>query len=289
MRELSAGTYRFEVTLFEAFMQGNGAEDSIVEALSRAAERYEEFDVLVVIRGGGSQSDLGCFNSYRLCSYLAQFPLPVLTGIGHDKDQSVADLVAAVVLKTPTAVAVSLKDRMEQFEGELDASYRWLSEATRALLHSETERLERAMTALNRLSESGVRTALFRMEQYRDALRHAVAATIERQGARVELSSTRLHHATRFVFSNGLLRIDHLREMLVQRCRDFLNDRSKSLALLEERIAAHDPRRILELGFAIVRGKGRRVADSEALQVGDTIEVEMKNRKLEAVVEKIKS
>ena len=289
MRELSAGTYRFEVTLFEAFMQGNGAEDSIVEALSRAAERYEEFDVLVVIRGGGSQSDLGCFNSYRLCSYLAQFPLPVLTGIGHDKDQSVADLVAAVALKTPTAVAVSLKDRMEQFEGELDASYRWLSEATRSLLHSETERLERAMTALNRLSESGVRTALFRMEQYRDALRHAVAATIERQGARVELSSTRLHHATRFVFSNGLLRIDHLREMLVQRCRDFLNDRSKSLALLEERIAAHDPRRILELGFAIVRGKGRRVADSEALQVGDTIEVEMKNRKLEAVVEKIES
>lgn len=289
MRELSAGTYRFEVTLFEAFMQGNGAEDSIVEALSRAAERYEEFDVLVVIRGGGSQSDLGCFNSYRLCSYLAQFPLPVLTGIGHDKDQSVADLVAAVVLKTPTAVAVSLKDRMEQFEGELDASYRWLSEATRALLHSETERLERAMTALNRLSESGVRTALFRMEQYRDALRHAVAATIERQGARVELSSTRLHHATRFVFLNGLLRIDHLREMLVQRCRDFLNDRSKSLALLEERIAAHDPRRILELGFAIVRGKGRSVADSKALQVGDTIEVEMKNRKLEAVVEKIES
>lgn len=289
MRELSAGTYRFEVTLFEAFMQGNGAEDSIVEALSRAAERYEEFDVLVVIRGGGSQSDLGCFNSYRLCSYLAQFPLPVLTGIGHDKDQSVADLVAAVALKTPTAVAVSLKDRMEQFEAELDASYRWLSEAARALLHSETERLERAMTALNRLSESGVRTALFRMEQYRDALRHAVAATIERQGARVELSSTRLHHATRFVFSNGLLRIDHLREMLVQRCRDFLNDRSKSLALLEERIAAHDPRRILELGFAIVRGKGRSVADSKALQVGDTIEVEMKNRKLEAVVEKIES
>ena len=289
MRELSVGPYRFEVTLFEAFMQGNGAEDSIVEALSRAAERYEEFDVLVVIRGGGSQSDLGCFNSYRLCSYLAQFPLPVLTGIGHDKDQSVVDLVAAVALKTPTAVAVSLKDRMEQFEAELDASYRWLSEAARALLHSETERLERAMTALNRLSESGVRTALFRMEQYRDALRHAVAATIERQGARVELSSTRLHHATRFVFSNGLLRIDHLREMLVQRCRDFLNDRSKSLALLEERIAAHDPRRILELGFAIVRGKGRRVADSEALQVGDTIEVEMKNRKLEAVVEKIES
>lgn len=288
MRELSAGPYRFEVTLFEAFMQGNGAEDSIVEALSEAAQRYEEFDVLVVIRGGGSQSDLGCFNSYRLCSYLAQFPLPVLTGIGHDKDQSVADLVAAVALKTPTAVAVSLKDRMAQFEAELDASYRWLSETVRSLLQSESERLERAMMALNRASEAEVRTALFRMEQYRDALRHTVAATIERYNARVELSSTRLCHATRFAFSNGFLQIGHFRERLVQRCRDFLSDRSKSLALFEERVAAHDPRRILELGFAIVRGKGGG-ANPETLQVGDTIEVEMKNRKLEAVVEKIES
>ena len=288
MRELSAGPYRFEVTLFEAFMQGNGAEDSIVGALSGAAQRYEEFDALVVIRGGGSQSDLGCFNSYRLCSYLAQFPLPVLTGIGHDKDQSVADLVAAVALKTPTAVAVSLKDRMEQFEAELDTSYRWLSEAVRSLLQSESERLERAMMALNRASEAEVRTALFRMEQYRDALRHTVAATIERHNARVELSSTRLCHATRFAFSNGFLQIGHFRERLVQRCRDFLNDRSKSLALFEERVAAHDPRRILELGFAIVRGKGGG-ANPETLQVGDTIEVEMKNRKLEAVIEKIES
>ena len=111
---------------------------------------------------------------------------------------------------------------------------------------------------------------------------------VARHNARVELSSTRLCHATRFAFSNGFLQIGHFRERLVQRCRDFLNDRSKSLALFEERVAAHDPRRILELGFAIVRGKGGG-ANPETLQVGDTIEVEMKNRKLEAVVEKIES
>ena len=83
----------------------------------------------MLIRGGGSQSDLGCFNSYRLCCYLAQFPLPVIAGIGHDKDQSVADLVAAVSLKTPTAVAVYLKNGMAEFDAGLDDMRKELKEA----------------------------------------------------------------------------------------------------------------------------------------------------------------
>ena len=94
--------YRFEVELFDAFMQGPEAARGVDHrALCRVADRLEEFDAVVIIRGGGSRSDLNCFNAYRLCSYIAQFPLPVITGIGHDKDTSVADLVAHTALKTP--------------------------------------------------------------------------------------------------------------------------------------------------------------------------------------------
>ena len=129
MKEISSSPYGFEITLFDAFMQGAEAEESIVRALGEAADRADGFDALVLIRGGGSQSDLGCFNSYRLCCYLAQFPLPVIAGIGHDKDQSVADLVAAVSLKTPTAVAVYLKNGMAEFEAGLDDMRKELKEA----------------------------------------------------------------------------------------------------------------------------------------------------------------
>ena len=104
-KELAKSPYRFEVTLFDAFMQGAAAEESIVTALCAVAERMDEFDAVVLIRGGGSASDLNCFNAYRLCAHVAQFPLPILTGIGHDKDTSVADMVAHTALKTPTAVA----------------------------------------------------------------------------------------------------------------------------------------------------------------------------------------
>ena len=105
--ELAKSPYRFCLTLFDAVVQGAAAEDSIVDALSRIAAAGEAFDAVVMIRGGGSSSDLNCFNAYRLCNHVAQFPLPVVTGIGHDKDTSVADLVAHTALKTPTAVAAS--------------------------------------------------------------------------------------------------------------------------------------------------------------------------------------
>jgi len=97
--------YAFTHTLFQATMQGNDAEDSIIGALEQVFEREDEFDVVVIIRGGGSQSDLNCFNGYRLASCIAQFSLPVITGIGHDRDETIADMVACVPLKTPTAVA----------------------------------------------------------------------------------------------------------------------------------------------------------------------------------------
>ena len=116
-KELAKSPYRFEVELFDAFMQGEAAEGSIIDALCRVADRLEEFDAVVIIRGGGSRSDLNCFNAYRICSYVAQFPLPVITGIGHDKDTSVADMVAHTALKTPTAVAGWLVERMDRICG----------------------------------------------------------------------------------------------------------------------------------------------------------------------------
>ena len=106
--------YKFYVRLFPAIMQGEEAEESIVTAMEKVF-RYEDFfDALVIIRGGGSQSDLSCFNGYWLASNIAQFSLPVLTGIGHEQDETVADMVAHTRLKTPTAVAEFLLAKFQE-------------------------------------------------------------------------------------------------------------------------------------------------------------------------------
>ncbi len=143
MNELRSGGYAFRTELFDAVVQGAAAEESVTAALSAIAERAEEFDAVAMIRGGGSATDLSCFDSYLICSYVAQFPLPVITGIGHDKDTSVADMVAHKALKTPTAVAAWLTDRMARIEAWLDESARRLHDTAVTATRNERLRLER--------------------------------------------------------------------------------------------------------------------------------------------------
>ena len=179
--ELKQGGYAFATTLFDAVVQGQAAEESICRALQQVAERVEEFDAVVIIRGGGSASDLSCFNSYRLCSYVAQFPLPVITGIGHDKDTSVADMVAHTPLKTPTAVAAWLTERMARMDGWLeDAAFRVADLAVKAT-QREQLRLERMSGEVARLGGGYCERARSRMTMLAEQLSAEVARYIERK------------------------------------------------------------------------------------------------------------
>lgn len=179
--ELHSGGYAFAVELFDAVMQGAAAEGAICAALERIATRQDEFDAVVIIRGGGSASDLSCFNSYRLCSYVAQFPLPVLTGIGHDKDTSVADMVASTPLKTPTAVAGWLIDRMAQIDAWLDDSMQRLSELATEYTHREMMRLERLAADITQQTTLRIERLRAYLEMSREVLASAAERAIERQ------------------------------------------------------------------------------------------------------------
>lgn len=141
--QLNPFAYRFNLELFPAIMQGAESEMSMMQAIKVVYDRYTEFDVLVIVRGGGAQADMHSFNGYDLASYIAQFPLPVITGIGHDKDKSVADEVAYLSLKTPTAVAGYLVAKIKE-QADLVASMQsrlqnWLLQ----FKPRQTERLDR--------------------------------------------------------------------------------------------------------------------------------------------------
>ena len=183
--ELAKSPYRFCLTLFDAVVQGAAAEDSIVDALSRIAAAGEAFDAVVMIRGGGSSSDLNCFNAYRLCNHVAQFPLPVVTGIGHDKDTSVADMVAHTALKTPTAVAGWLVERMAETDGWLDCAALQLNDMTKAAMHASEVRLERLSGEVRRLSGELLTRQTLRLEHFTELLPDAARDFLARQGVRL--------------------------------------------------------------------------------------------------------
>lgn len=186
LKELGRSPYRFELTLFEAYMQGAGAEESIVEALCAIAARQEAFDAVVMIRGGGSRSDLNCFNAYRLCAHVAQFPLPVVTGIGHDKDTSVADMVAHTALKTPTAVAGWLVERMERVDGWLDAAALQLHDGVLRLARTEQLRLEEFAGSVRHLSLALLRQRGVELMARNEAFRNAAAVFLRQQRQQIE-------------------------------------------------------------------------------------------------------
>ena len=113
------GGYPFYTKLFPALMQGERTEASVIAALDRIYQHQDLFDVVVIIRGGGATSDLNSFDSYLLAANCAQFPLPIITGIGHERDDTVVDLVAHTRMKTPTAVAEFLISRMDSVVSDL--------------------------------------------------------------------------------------------------------------------------------------------------------------------------
>lgn len=126
--------YKFTHILFPALMQGEEAGQSIISSLEQIRKKNGLFDVVVIIRGGGSVIDLNCFDGYELASYAAKFPLPVITGIGHEKDDTVLDMVANTKLKTPTAVAEFLISGLRSFEEDvINVGARLRKQAERSL------------------------------------------------------------------------------------------------------------------------------------------------------------
>lgn len=187
--ELSRSLFRFEIELFEAVMQGAGAEDSVITALERVAERADAFDAVAVIRGGGGVTDLSCFDAYRIAAHVAQFPLPVLTGIGHDKDVSVSDLVARCPLKTPTAVAAWLVERMASLEGWLQGAALQLRDAVSTLLRGQEVRLERYSADLTRFSAVLITRHSALLQHFSSELSTAIPALFRREKLRLEAAS----------------------------------------------------------------------------------------------------
>ncbi len=144
--------YRFIHVLFPALMQGAEAEQSIISALRKVSQKWELFDVLVIIRGGGSVIDLNCFDSYNLASEVARSPLPVITGIGHEKDDTVVDITAHTKMKTPTAVAEFLISGLRSFEENIIEIQNLLVKHTGIFIKAENFALSSLTQRLNFIS-----------------------------------------------------------------------------------------------------------------------------------------
>lgn len=183
----------FSHELFAAIMQGEQVEQSVIAALDRINARIDEFDVVVIIRGGGATTDMSGFDTLALAENVANFPLPIITGIGHDRDECILDMVSYMRVKTPTAAAAFLIDH--------------LSEVYAALV-SARERI-------SRIAERHLAYEKMRLKQLADRIPTLFALTRERQTKRIDALAHRLDSAA----TQRLERERHRLQLVAQRAQ----------------------------------------------------------------------
>lgn len=190
--------FHFDVQLFPAVMQGEQVPESIINALeeisssSGEVERGLPFDLVVIIRGGGASSDLSDFDSYELAACIALFPLPVLTGIGHERDETVLDYVAHTRVKTPTAAAAFIIEHQAEEAALLDDLYQRITHSAKEKILREKQRLEHQKAVLPLLFTNLIQNRQSRLQLLRQRLSVAIPQQFEREHHRQELLKKRL-------------------------------------------------------------------------------------------------
>lgn len=239
----------FYPRLFPAIMQGDRVEQSIIAALDAINARRDDWDVVVIIRGGGATSDLSGFDTYDLAANCAQFPLPIITGIGHERDDTVLDSVSHTRVKTPTAAAEFLINHLHDTAETLED---WAS----SILYAVSTRMERENTRLTRLIERIPMQTKMRLkeEHYRQ---ERVMKQLE-----VGLQSRLVNEKHHLQLIESHLGINLQRRLVKENHR---------LQLLEQQLKAASPEQLLKRGYSITLMNGKAVTDASLLQPGDEL------------------
>lgn len=260
--DTNAYGFAFSVRLFPAVMQGERTEGSIISALDAINSEADDFDCVVIIRGGGAVSDLSAFDSLALAENVANFPLPVITGIGHERDESVLDMVANKRVKTPTAAAALLIENLKHTYDRIVQAQERISVSVSRRMDYERVRLERV---------SGRIPVLFSLVK-------------TRQQARIDSLFARVGAAAGRIVAEERLRLDRLSVALAPAVRQRLSAEKHRLELLGQRISAVDPAILLRRGYSITLHNGRAVYSPDQLSDGDVIETRLAEGNVRSVV-----
>ena len=184
--------FRFEVTLFPAIMQGEQVEQSVISALEQIYSLTSTFDVVVIIRGGGATADLSGFDTLALAENVAQFPLPIITGIGHERDESILDMVANTKVKTPTAAAALLINNLLNVLEQLDDASQRIAYAVSQRIFSQKNRIATLTTLIPTLAIRAVSDQRHRIEMMQQRLPMAIERRLTTQKHLIESLSLKL-------------------------------------------------------------------------------------------------
>jgi len=270
--------FQFQTRLFSAVMQGEGVEQSIIAALERiyVADSPNQdnlfplstlhipqyFDAVVIIRGGGATSDMSGFDTLALAENVANFPLPVITGIGHDRDESILDMVSHTRVKTPTAAAAFLISHLKQV----------------------SDAINEAQDGISRYAQQKLSTLNAQLSTIAETLPRIFATVKTKQEARIDMLLSRLLSGIQqklITHRSSLTTMEERMPILLDRR---LTAEHHRLQLIDERAKSLDPALLLKRGYSITLKDGKVVRDAKQLQAGDEIDTRLEKGTIKSII-----
>ncbi|MBQ7472559.1 MAG: exodeoxyribonuclease VII large subunit [Prevotella sp.] len=255
--------FSFQTRLFPAVMQGELVEQTVIAALDSINDELEEFDVVVIIRGGGATADLSGFDTLALAENVANFPLPIITGIGHDRDESVLDMISHTRVKTPTAAAAFLVDHLLKTWQRIERAQESILNRIGEQLRTEQLRLAGMEGRIPVIALSVVGNEQLRLRRLQERLTSGVPTHLQTMRHRIETLSAAVMPLVE-------------RRMMTERHR---------LELFEQRMKALDPALLLRRGYSITLKDGHAVRSAEELRPGDVIETRIEKGTIKSIVQ----
>jgi exodeoxyribonuclease VII large subunit len=269
--------YVYYTKLFESPMQGTDTEQGILKALDRVADLCHHFDVVAILRGGGSQADLSWFDNYNIAFHITQFPIPVFTGIGHEKDMSVADMVACMALKTPTAVADFIIDQTAQTDARLSEIRDSIKEKTRIILESNRNRLDGAAVRLQPMARVLISEIKEVLSEKSLRLVNSGMIFTGKAGLITADYLNRLTGSARILISAKSSSLGQLYSKLGPGAIRMLHEKASRIESVEKTLALLSPEKVLARGYTITYRNGIVVKEKEDLSEDDLIETRFRD------------
>lgn len=304
VHQLRASERGFSLTVHHASVQGANTESSVLRALEYFEQRADQFDVVAIVRGGGSRSDLAHFDTEAIGEAVCAHPVKIICGIGHQRDTCLLDMICEST-KTPTAAASRIVERVEDYVDSVSETFQKIARRVERFVDEHRRRLLKAGTRLerqvlrgvdaerrrqDRLCERVVRSTEVAVGDRRDRI-DRIRRQIERQATRrVDERRRRLNTARRDLSVDRLTRRMKRRRKRVRRRLEQLkrgidrtvDDHRRDLTHLEQRLGLLDPQRVLERGFAIVRGDDGTVRSCDDIPAGGDFDVMLGDGVLQA-------
>lgn len=268
----NAAGYRFETTLFPSLLQGEKAIGTMLEQLDRIEQRKDDFDCVAIIRGGGGDVGLGCYDNYELARRVATFPLPVLSGIGHSTNETITESVSYANKITPTEVAYFLIGKFTDFENKVIEYQNFITNQTLAILQEAKERTAQYEGRLQIVGSRMLSRETNRLHELQNLLQLSGRKLLDMHRQLLSDASITVRDFARDTVGSGQSQLVLLQSKMRLYAKQHLENRRTELAHYSEKLELLAPTNILRRGFSITRHNGKAVTNATELRPGDTVE-----------------